>query len=250
MINRPNIPNPIKREVRQLCCFGCVICGAPIYQYDHIEEFSTVQEHKADNITLLCPNHHQDKTSGRISKEIIKQKTANPFNRNQHFSTPYRLFMGGDSVNLRVGGNQYIFDFSPTINRFDAVRVNGKSIVGITNEEGNLLLDLCMTDREGNEILVVRSGELEISAGVWDFQCEGNSIKIRSQPRNIEFDMLLSDDGVQINRGYYSQPPLALEILPDEHIIWPNNNRMSGCIIADCRVGLDINSRNMAIGVA
>lgn len=250
MINRPNIPESIKRAVRQKCCFGCVICGAPVYQYDHIEEYSEVQKHEENNITLLCPNHHQDKTAGRITKEFIIQKTGSPFNNNQSFSTPYRLFMSGNSVNLRVGGNQYIFNFSSGRNRFDAVRVNGKSIVGLTNENGNLLLDICMTDRGGNEILKVKESELEISIGIWDFEYVGNNMKIRSQSRNIEFDMCLLNDGVQINRGYYSQPPLALEILPNEHIVWPNNNRMIGCVIEGCRVGLDINSGNMAIGVA
>ncbi len=33
---RPKIPLPIQREVRQRCGFGCVICGLPLYDYDHI----------------------------------------------------------------------------------------------------------------------------------------------------------------------------------------------------------------------
>lgn len=247
---RPSICEATKRSVRQKCYFGCVICGAPIYQYDHIEEYNHVMIHEEENITLLCPNHHQDKTSGRITKEFVKQKTANPHNKNQPFSSPYKLFMSGNAVNLRVGGNQYLFNFSDVNNRFDAVRVNGKSIVGITNDNGNLLLDVCMTDREGNEILKVNEGELEISTEIWDFEYIGNNMKIRSQLRSIEFDMLLLEDGVRINRGYYSQPPLALEILPNEHIVWPTNNRMIGCTVIDCQVGLDINGDSMAIGVS
>ena len=240
MATRPSIPEKIKRCARQKCCFGCVMCGAPIFHYDHIEEYSNVQKHEESNITLLCPNHHQDKTSGRISKQMIKQQTENPYNRNQAFSTPYKLFMAGESVTLKVGGNQYLFDFLNGNDRFDAVRVNGKSIVGLTNENGNLLLSLCMTDVQGNEVIKAKEGELEISTGVWDFEYTGNKMKIRSKLSAIEFEMLLLNDGIQINRGYYSQSHRALEILPQEHIIWPNNIRMSGVNVKNCRVGLNI----------
>jgi len=250
MSNRPEIPQSMKREVRQRCYFGCVLCGAPVFHYDHIEEYSLVRRHDEDNITLLCPNHHQDKTSGRISKEIVRKNTNNPFNKNKSYSTPYRIFMSGNSVNLRVGGNQYLFDFSIERKRFDAVRINGKTVVGLTNENGNLLLDLFMTDRQGNEILKVREGEIEVSTGIWDFQYERNNIKIRSQPRNIQFDMLLLNDGLQINKGYFSAPPLELEILPDRHIVWPNKNTMIGFTFENCRVGLDIGGGAMAIGCA
>lgn len=50
--DRPAIPEPIKREVRQRCSFGCAICKLPIYEYEHIEEWAIVQRHVADEITL------------------------------------------------------------------------------------------------------------------------------------------------------------------------------------------------------
>jgi hypothetical protein len=54
------IPEPVKREVRQRCGFGCVICGKPLYDYDHKLGFSKVRRHVAEQITLLCPTHHAD----------------------------------------------------------------------------------------------------------------------------------------------------------------------------------------------
>ena len=35
-MNRPRIPEPLKRQVRQKCAFGCVLCAAPIYDYQGI----------------------------------------------------------------------------------------------------------------------------------------------------------------------------------------------------------------------
>jgi len=48
----------MQREVRQRCGFGFVICGIPIYHYDHIIDHAEVHEHTADKLTLLCPTHH------------------------------------------------------------------------------------------------------------------------------------------------------------------------------------------------
>jgi hypothetical protein len=46
------VPAEIKRAVRQRCGFGCVLCGVPIFQYDHMIPFAEVQEHTEENITL------------------------------------------------------------------------------------------------------------------------------------------------------------------------------------------------------
>jgi 5-methylcytosine-specific restriction endonuclease McrA len=42
---RPKIPEGVKREVRQRCGFGCVICGLPIYEYDHLVPYAQVLSH-------------------------------------------------------------------------------------------------------------------------------------------------------------------------------------------------------------
>jgi len=79
MEEKRNIPEAIKREVRQRCGFGCVICGAPIYEYDHIIDWSIVKKHEAKNITLLCPQHHTEKTKGLLTREQVANSNMNPF---------------------------------------------------------------------------------------------------------------------------------------------------------------------------
>jgi 5-methylcytosine-specific restriction endonuclease McrA len=64
--DRDKIPRKTKLRVRQRCGFGCVICGHPIYQIDHMVDHAVVQEHKAANLTLLCPRHHDEKTKGLL----------------------------------------------------------------------------------------------------------------------------------------------------------------------------------------
>lgn len=68
-----NIPRPIQREVRQRCGFGCVICGTPLYEYEHMEEWAEVKRHVAEEITLLCDKHHKEKTNGWLPKEDVRK---------------------------------------------------------------------------------------------------------------------------------------------------------------------------------
>ena len=55
-----NIPLPIQREVRQRCGFGCVVCGMPLYEYEHLLGWAQVERHVATEITLLCDQHHRE----------------------------------------------------------------------------------------------------------------------------------------------------------------------------------------------
>ena len=49
------VPELMKREVRQRCGFGCVICGMPLYTYEYMLDYANVHRHVADefNAPLL-----------------------------------------------------------------------------------------------------------------------------------------------------------------------------------------------------
>ena len=71
-----NIPLPVQREVRRRCGFGCVICGLPLYEYDHLLCWAVVQRHVAEEITLLCDQHHREKTSGLLPNDAVHSALA------------------------------------------------------------------------------------------------------------------------------------------------------------------------------
>lgn len=233
-----HIPEAIKLLVRKKCGFGCVICGLPIYHYDHIEDFAVVNEHVAENIVLLCPGHHQEKTSKRLSKEVVERASESPANLNKEFSAPHPILMVGDTGRLEVGSNVYEFDFPNDGGRFEAIRILGETVFGLTCEDGNLLLDIILTDKNGEVILKVERGEMKISTGVWDYRIEGQSIQIRSAERSIDLVLILNDDGIKVERGLFIKPPIALVIEPTHHTIMPNRITMSGCFMENCAVGL------------
>jgi hypothetical protein len=72
---RPPIGAEMEKEVRRRCGFGCVMCGLPLYEYDHILGWSNVQRHVAEEITLLCDMHHREKTNGLLPLDHVVAAT-------------------------------------------------------------------------------------------------------------------------------------------------------------------------------
>ena len=76
-----DIPAGIKREVRRECGNGCVICGRLPYHYEHFQPpFEDATKHAIAGIALLCPSHHADKTSARLSVDAVRRARSRPYN--------------------------------------------------------------------------------------------------------------------------------------------------------------------------
>lgn len=200
--DRPAIPEAIKRAVRQRCRFGCVICGIPLFHYDHIEEYADVREHEEKNLTLLCPNHHQMKTSGRLAKEVLAACNSNPFNLGKELTAKSAVsFVSAErAATFSAGGNTFIFPIVPG-QLCPCITVDGEIVIGLTVEDGALLLDLKLHDRAGEAAIVSERGEVAINTGNWDYRLEGTSLSIRSAPRDIIVDLQYSSDGILLERG-------------------------------------------------
>src|ERR1017187_3279445 len=79
-----DIPEPVKRDIRQACYNGCVICGKLLCTYEHFDPpFVDATAHNPGGMALLCPGHQADRTAGRLSIEAVRLARANPFNRNK-----------------------------------------------------------------------------------------------------------------------------------------------------------------------
>jgi hypothetical protein len=81
------IPSDIQRQIRQECGFGCVICGAAFYDYEHIEpEFADAREHNPAAMALLCGGCHARVTRKRLSKASVWAARKNPCCLQQGFN--------------------------------------------------------------------------------------------------------------------------------------------------------------------
>jgi trigger factor len=240
LLSEPNryIPADIKRSVRQRCFFGCVVCGLPVFQYDHIEPFATVQEHTAENIVLLCPTHHQDKTSKRLSADAVRACAAQPANKGKVTTTGHGFLMIANESRIVIGGNTFSFRFGDLDGAFVALAIRGETIISIEREDGRLLLNISLTDEEGQCLVRIVQGEIVVSTGVWDFNLEGSELKIWSRERELGVRLQLLDNGVEIDRGTIVRPQVAVKIQPDAVVVMPKGPRFQGTQAIQCLHGI------------
>lgn len=104
-----NIPSEVKREVRQRCGLGCVICGNLIYDYDHFNPpYAEAEEHDADGIILLCSNHHSRKTRRLLPDELIREYALNPICKRQGYENDNQLLcLSEERPVILIGSNQF-----------------------------------------------------------------------------------------------------------------------------------------------
>jgi len=200
--NRPAISEEIKRLVRQKCFFGCIICGKPIFEYDHLVEYSIVEEHTVENIILLCPEHHSGKTTGKISFDRVNEAAKMPFNSLKTHSSP--LYLEND-VKLDVQlGSIFIYggDFSRAATE-TFILINGIPYLQVHKESKWFSLSFIITDNVGKPLVKVDKGELVISTEIFDYTYIGNRLTIRQKMGKIIFDLNLSSNLFKLNKGMF-----------------------------------------------
>ena len=169
------IPDPIKREIRQRCGFGCVICGSAIYEYEHVDPpFSEAKEHNPDHIVLLCGHHHRLVTKGLLSKQTVKEAASRPKCKEKGFSLgPFDI--GHEPPVIVLG----------TITARNAktlIRISGDDVFSISApaEPGQpFLLNARFFDQGGQPILNIVENEWRSSSENWDVEVTGPRITIR-----------------------------------------------------------------------
>lgn len=75
---RPDIPAQMERNVLIEAGFRCAMprCGQTEITIDHIDDYAKVQEHRFDNLIVLCANCHLRKTQGKIDRKALVQIKA------------------------------------------------------------------------------------------------------------------------------------------------------------------------------
>jgi hypothetical protein len=203
-----NIPYPIKQAVRQRCGFGCVICGLPLYEYEHMLGWANVQRHVADEITLLCDMHHTEKTKGLLPIEKVVEANTNPFNLRKGVSSPYYLHYSGDAVYFQLSNSIISNPFMQrdelgnTWSNCTAIAIDDLRILGYSRFNQELFLNVQMFD-EFNEIsLQIQENQLTYKTDTWDIRFTGRTLLLREAQQKILLDMTFNaPDLVIINRG-------------------------------------------------
>lgn len=234
-----NIPLPIQREVRQRCGFGCVICGMPFYEYEHMSEWAQVHRHVADEITLLCDQHHREKTGGLLPKKIVQKANANPFNLREGVSNPYNLHFSGSQAEIVIGGNSFTCEDQGYGTVMVPISIDGVALIGLILGDGHLLLNVVAFDEFNSPVLHIKNNQLFYSTSPWDIQLVGTTLTIREAHRKILLELEFSPPNkVAVTRGRFLRNGIEVIVRPENIFITNNATYISGCHAHNCHGGL------------
>lgn len=183
--NSRNIPLPIQREVRQRCGFGCVVCGMPLFEYDHLLGWAKAQRHVAEEITLLCDQHHREKTSGLLPLEAVLEANRNPHNLSTEVSKPYDLHYTGQECEIDIGSNRFGTKDVSYSTILLPVSIDETPLFAFILADGHLLLNLNVFDEYNHLILQIKNNQLYYSISPWDIRFIGRNLIVREAERKI-----------------------------------------------------------------
>lgn len=247
--NSRNIPLPIQREIRQRCGFGCVICGMPLYEYEHMEEWAAVQRHVAEEITLLCDQHHREKTAGLLPKDVVREADKAPFNLKSGVSKPYDLHFSGKHAEVIIGGNSFTCDDEGYGTIMVPISVDGAPLIGLILADAHLLLNLAIFDEYNAPILHIKNNQLCYSVSPWDIQLVGTSLTVREAQRKLLIEIEFQPpDKVVIARGRFLKNGVEILVRPSNILITNNSTLLSGCQAHNCHGGLIVGHHAQPIG--
>ena len=228
-----------------------MLCGLPLCEYDHLDPYSQVHEHDPDNLVLLCPGHHAEKTKGFLSYEAVAEANENPRNRQTGESFPFGLRYGGGHCEAIIGGSRHVWpDLEDGVITMPLL-VDDTPIVAFRAEDERLLLTVQLFN-EDNELLVqVVDNELVFSADQWDVEFVGRELTVRHAPREIFVAIKFDPPGrVVLERAHIWRNGVELDITPQRTLIVNNNCVIAGGSAERCQVGLGVGDLPEGLGGA
>lgn len=190
-----HIPTAIKMEVRQRSKFGCVLCRAGFYEYEHIDPpFENATQHDPASICCLCSYCHSMVTRGQRSKasvasayEDIQAKTLEEAGR------PFGpLDFDGVNAELRIGGLRY----SPLVQT--VLRYHGVDIIKVMPGNASVpgAISALFTNQFGEPVLELNENVWEGSTENWDIEIVSNRITVRSRVGIVSLRLRLEPPGI------------------------------------------------------
>ncbi len=246
-----NIPLPMQRAIRQRCGFGCVVCGMPLYEYDHLLGWAEVERHEPEEITLLCDTHHREKTSGLLPQEDVLEANANPYNLREGVSKPYDLHYAGDECEIVIGSNRFTTRDQGYGTAIIPVAIDGAPMVGFILADGHLLLNLLIFDENNDLVLQIKNNQLFYSVEPWDIEFIGRNLIVREAKRKFLVDITFTPPNrVQIDRGLFLRNGVELLIRPDHLLLVNSRGLFSGNTVVNCTGGIIIGEHPEPISAA
>lgn len=236
------VPESIKRQIRQRCGFGCVICGLGFYEYEHFDpDYCDAHEHNPDGMTLLCSQCNQKRARNRLSAFTVAEANKNPRCLQQGFANEMFDFHN-KPLEVIFGGVRF-YDCKHLI------EINGTPIFSVESSDDNspILLSGVFCDSLGRESLQIKKNEWMVNSGSWDVECVGPRIIIRSAPRQISLILkMCPPEGIVVERMEMFYDGVWLKGTQDDLLVCYDGKSWQhwfGCNVSHCTIGISFSNR-------
>jgi len=241
-----HIPNSIKRKVRRACGFGCVFCGHPIFEYDHMVEFSRVKQHTVENLCCLCPTHHAEKTRGLITPERVKMARANPKNLSGIRISSHPFYFYGFQSVVKMGSvvNYFSRPRDAKNHIYTPLVVRNESLININfGPDDIILFDIHIRNKDDEIEFAIIENELVYKTKFWDIEFIGNRFVIKKDKFTILFQATLNmPNAIIIEKGQFCSGGSCVEV-KENSIFFGYGGRLGDSMCANSRYGFVYNSR-------
>ena len=172
------IPADVRLEVRKAAGFGCVICGAAIGEYAHIDPpFADAKEHCAEGITFLCVQHHGKETRGLLSRETIRKAMTDPWCH--QFDHCHEAFdIDAEDAHVVLGGSRFYKTNILSVDNVPLLKILPPVELGAPYR-----LSGRFYDASGQLCLEIENNHWKARSKSWDIEVVGTSIRILDSTR-------------------------------------------------------------------
>lgn len=163
--------------------------------YEHIVPFSECKEHTAENITLLCKMHHQEVSSKRLAKRVVKLYNDKPFARTRGIAN---YCLTSDQMEVRMGQFSFSAPVGSVIIPFD---FSNLAPLQITVSQLGLLYNAHLKARNGKDALVINENSIDFkSSNLWDVELTGTRLEIKYGSRQTLLKLKIEDGVINIQK--------------------------------------------------
>ena len=168
-LSRDSLSEPVRREVRRRCGFGCVRCGFAVYQYHHFDPpFSEAKTHDPGGIALLCGTCHDLVTRGLLSESTVRELSRNPKSLETGFS--YGPFdIGKQHPSVTLGHSTWVrTQIILQVFEMPLLKVEPPEVAGTPFRLSGLFYD-----KSGKLIFQIQQNECKGPISNWDMEAKG-----------------------------------------------------------------------------
>jgi hypothetical protein len=193
MPDRPAVPAPIKRQLRQEAAFGCCVCGNPLIQYHHIVPYAEDQHFRPEDMMALCPNHHVAANQGAIAVKDQRKAKTEPYN-NAQGHVRGQLYVNQRDTHVNLGG--HLFKSSAGV----LLQVDSEPLISTAlSSDWRLLLDVRLYGQDDHLLAEIVENEwISHEPLPWDIDFGLQTLSVRSAARKIALGINARAEPVEI----------------------------------------------------